>query len=493
MNLLDRFGLDSPPAALRWSAGALAVVSVLAFAFRANSLAATQALAALAIVWLGLAPGFIHFCRPPQSRPVLPMMALSGLFYAVFFGAPAFLAHFLIGTGFDLGDKRIAFYGLSYIDAVSVEAQLLVIAALVLMFGAWTACERVLAARLPRFRLPAAGDGALQIAAWVLALANLAYLGIDGVARIPSIGQFLKPAGYVAFVAFYLLRSTGRLPRWQAWPYFFAMLPAWFAGQAASGLLTSTLLLVLLWLVLRLYTKHVLPWRASLVLVVLFILIYPSLAAFRFAYWYENPNSSLGERVVGIGKVIATNAFDWNKAFSNETQRYVRLIRRVSLILPFSHVVETTPVEVPYWQGDTYRTLFTGWVPRALWRDKPEERWGNEFGRRYAILPPAEREMSINLPGITEMYANFGRAGVIVGMVLCGLFLGFLSRFLNAPGAGTGEVAIAAGLLFPLFYQESNFTVMTGTLIPQIICFWIFFAVNFRLVSLASAVLGARR
>ncbi|MEK9754502.1 MAG: hypothetical protein VW338_15010, partial [Rhodospirillaceae bacterium] len=436
-----------------------------------------------AIVWLGLAPGFIHFCRPPQSRPALPMMALSGLFYAVFFGAPAFLAHFLIGSGAAHDDPRIAFYAYSYVKEVSAEAQLLVIAAMVLMFGIWTVFERVFATKLPRFRLPSASDGALQIAAWILALANLAYLGVDGIARIPSIGQFLKPAGYVAFAAFYLLRSSGRLPRWQAWPYFFGVLPAWIATQAATGFLSATLLLVMLWLALRFYTKHVLPWRSGLVLVLLFILIYPSLAAFRFEFWYANPNSSLGERIVGIGKVIATNAFNWDKALSNDTQRYVGLIRRVALILPFSHVVETTPAEVPYWQGNTYRTLFTGWIPRALWPGKPEERWGNEFGRRYGILAPEEREMSINLPWITEMYANFGRTGVIVGMALCGLFLGFLNRFLNAPGAGAGEVAIAAGLLFPLFYQESNFTVMTGTLIPQIVCFWIFFAVIFRLAA----------
>jgi len=92
--------------------------------------------------------------------------------------------------------------------------------------------------------------------------------------------------------------------------------------------------------------------------------------------------------------------------------------------------------------------------------------------------------MSINIPWITEMYANFGRAGIILGMTLCGMVFGLLDRFLNAPGAGITGTAISAGVLLPLFYQESNLTLMTGSLVPQFVSFWLFFFIMQRIAAL---------
>jgi len=55
------------------------------------------------------------------------------------------------------------------------------------------------------------------------------------------------------------------------------------------------------------------------------------------------------------------------------------------------------------------------------------------------------------------------------------LFLAFLDRLLNTPNQNIYEQAVGATVLLPLFFQESNFTLMTGSLLPFILSFWFLF------------------
>ena len=146
-----------------------------------------------------------------------------------------------------------------------------------------------------------------------------------------------------------------------------------------------------------------------------------------------------------------------------------------------SEIVERTPDPIPYWGGETYKPLVSSWIPRALWPGKPEERTGNAFGGRYQFVPETDTTISLNLPWITEMYANFGRGGVIAGMFLIGLLFGALEKILNESGMAPAEWVIGAVVLIPLAFQESNFSTMTGSVLPLVICLWIYFAVGLRL------------
>jgi len=150
------------------------------------------------------------------------------------------------------------------------------------------------------------------------------------------------------------------------------------------------------------------------------------------------------------------------------------LIRRVSLVAPLAYVVKTSPDLVPYWRGETYWPLFTSWIPRFMWADKPEERTGFAFGLRYRMLGPTEYNMSMNIPWITEAYANFGTLGIVFGMVLIGAFLGLLETIFNRPGASVAEFAAGSAILAPLWFQESNLSLMTGSILPVAIFFWLY-------------------
>ena len=482
--------LEAKRAAVGFGA-AVAFGCVALVVFRDEWLSLDRALLSAAIICLGCAPAALYLVTEPARRPPVPLMALCGLFYAAFFGLPAFLTSNLTSQ---YGPERV-YYEFTVIEAINRESQFLVIAGLALMFGAWIVGKRLAFARLPALRFGRAADagsGATQgfpspLAlglATLLALANLLYCAVPALRGLPSIGQFLQPAGYVAFALFYLLKAEGRLPRLLTFVYFGAIMPLWIAALAITGLLTPAILLVCLWLSLRMHALGAIPWKSALAVMVVFLWIYPHMSEYRANYWRLEKDKPAIEKLVGFGRLIAERTLSegWGSTFASK-RPFQRVVQRLSLNIQFSVVVDKSPDPIPHWQGATYRALFLGWVPRIVWKDKPEERWGNEFGRRYQFLAPENDYMSVNLPWLVELYANFGIKGVVLGMALIGLFLAFLERLLNRSESDIVGKAVGAAVLLPLFYQESNFTVMTGSLLPLIVCLWLYFNVPARLLA----------
>ena len=63
-------------------------------------------------------------------------------------------------------------------------------------------------------------------------------------------------------------------------------------------------------------------------------------------------------------------------------------------------------------------------------------------------------------------------------MALIGAFLAFLDKLLNAPGRRELEVGIGLGILIPLTFQDSNFSLMVGTLPQFVICLYVYFLIG---------------
>ena len=124
-----------------------------------------------------------------------------------------------------------------------------------------------------------------------------------------------------------------------------------------------------------------------------------------------------------------------------------------------------TPGSVPYWNGATYSSLLTKWIPRFLWPGKPQELTGNEFGQRYGFLDPSDQGTSLNLPWIVELYANFGAWGVLLGMGIFGAFVAFVNRLFNQSQMNPVEFVYGAVMLFGLYNQGSSFAMTVGNVL----------------------------
>ncbi len=453
----------------------MCLCSVGAMFFRADTLTWDRAALALLIAWVGFLPGLLYLSTPPEKRAPFPLMPLTGLFYGILFGLTAFSA-----TALRLNETgKIQFFGGDLLDDISITAQLLTLIGMLFMFTSWGLFKRILEKKIPAFTLPSRYPGwRAQVLVWGLIIGNLLYVHSEAIRSLPSVGQFLQPAGFIGFAIMLAVYYRNAFPRWQIYTYFIIALPLWMLGQFASGFLTSLILLAGLWASIHFYHRCRIPWGWIGALVVAFIIIYPGMSFFRGLVWVPGPEKSLVQKLSQVDDAF-TQYLSLKK--DDLLNRSDVLFQRTGLIFAFSHVVDKTPDTVPYWYGETYRPLFTSWVPRFMWPDKPKEQTGYAFGARYSIIRVTDTNMSYNLPWITELYANFGKIGVVLGMAIIGLFLAGLECFFNRPDKPPLEYGIGAGILISLSCPESNFSLMTGSLFMLTICLWLYFTVGLRL------------
>ncbi len=128
----------------------------------------------------------------------------------------------------------------------------------------------------------------------------------------------------------------------------------------------------------------------------------------------------------------------------------VRTVNRFDMLHIFSHVLELTPGEVPYYGGASYEYLLYGWIPRLLWRDKPISMEANiMFALDYGLLIESQRDsVRMGIGFLTEAYANFGVGGVVVIMFVIGTLLSIAATIFNGPQSDGGKAAYVVVLAF---------------------------------------------
>ena len=141
-----------------------------------------------------------------------------------------------------------------------------------------------------------------------------------------------------------------------------------------------------------------------------------------------------------------------------------------------SHVRNKTPVNVPYWNGESYLPILYKFIPRVIWADKPKEIMGQTFGHRYNILAGDNLTTSMNCPMVAEAYMNFGMLGLWSFFVLYGVLLGsfYLNKNLMMNQEDNRDIEILNRINICIvaiyFLQlESNFSMFFGKLIMLLV------------------------
>ena len=429
---------------------ALTASSLLAYlvGHRPETLTEGQALLAALVVVLGFGPALVYLAR--GARSPLPLLPLSGLFYALTFGLPAFS---------DELDWR------SVPPEDVTRAFVLTACGLVVMYAAYVVSGRTLFARLRPIRLPGAlSDRRLRTAAWIAFAAHFAYEFIPALQQVPSLGHFLHPLGWVAMGLLYLGHLQGRLPPAHALLFFGLALPAELLGRLTSGALYEFFVAVVFLSLIYWQVRRRLPWAVLAASAVLFVL----LNDVKFEYRGRVSRAALEAtdvwgKVATLADLLTERYVDFERAQPGDVT--ISSVNRIGHIALFAYVVETTPSMVPYWRGETFAFLIASAVPRFLWPEKPVAGFGNEFGRRYLFLHPRNFDTTINVPWLAEFYMNFGPWGVLLGMALVGLGFRFLIQKLSNPVTSPAEYVLGLSLVFQLFYAESNLALMWGGLL----------------------------
>ncbi len=445
-----------------WAGVSLAVVvSVVLYQTRPAMISPLGAVLALLTCGIGILPTLIYIQRNERVVPFFPAV---GLFQVFCFGLSPFLLHLAWADA----PPIVYWGGRLTLTEESIKTLFLVLAGTAaLVAGFYLVRRRGLGwLPVPRIRERAGGNASLLLLGG-LTLLHLAYKFVPELSRIPSIGQFLEPVGYVVFSAFLVLI----LKRKTSGPYTVLALLALVllaAARVETFNFTQLMLLSLCVVAALVYTR---AYRIASFCALLLVL---SLPVYEFTSTVRYVDGSFVKKVEALIQTIDGYRKGVRRGATSATETGVR---RISHTWLFTHVVSKSPAEVPFWGGETYKPLFTAMIPRAIWPDKPLEITGGRFGKRYDLLEPTSLT-SLNLPWHIELYANFGSLGVVIGMALIGAFLALLDKLLNAPGRRELEMGIGLGILIPLTFQDSNFSLMVGTLPQFVLCIYVYFLIG---------------
>ena len=257
-------------------------------------------------------------------------------------------------------------------------------------------------------------------------------------------------------------------------------------GRATSGLIFLLIIFFLFcYLVIQFSTKSLRKNSISFILLVgglLFYLIFsPIKIAYRNFAWKGDASIeqlSVEDRFNKIIELTEENSkknnYENKERKTHDENPMWRFSYQASAI---SMVMEKTPEEVPYWNGVTYLPIFTKFIPRILWPDKPIENMGQQFGHAYHKLSDDDTFTSMNNPILAEMFMNFGIWGMMIGSIILGIIFILIAKIFNQKSKNPFDNILNLAFLLGLFSWESNASQLVGIYVIYYILFTILFRI----------------
>ena len=197
----------------------------------------------------------------------------------------------------------------------------------------------------------------------------------------------------------------------------------------------------------------------------------------------ENSNAKGNETFLFLNNIYINLNYLYNAKVSTnsnffkdkEHRPYIHQVIRGSVLRVFhspnvlSRVVKKTPEQVNFFNGKSYEGLIYKFIPRVLYPQKPEELYGNFWGKRYGGLSDSDANTSWNFPVLSEFYANFGYLGTIIGMFIMGCFLRIISFPIINNKRNNEANLISISIFYQFLFQESNLTLLLGNLYISLI------------------------
>lgn len=419
-----------------------------------DSITSLQAAYATLIVMLGALPGVV-FLLNKREAGLIPLMPLHGIFYALTFGLPVFSNK----TAWLAGGE----------DEINAALVLTIFGLLCLYLG-YYAFRRLYGGLKPIRSRNVPLHQQIK-AAWILFGIFLAFQFFPILNSLPSVQRLSAPLGYLSLGILALLAFGDQLSRWHL-VLFKVSVAFTLLVTTLSGSLAPTVLFLAFFGILYWNKKRRIPWHFILLSAFIAILLNPIKPQFRDVTWYAQESvTSLSyyDKAILLSGVVQ-EYYSRPEVFAIISED-TSTVNRLAHISTFGYVMKMTPTAVPYWSGDSYRTLWTSFIPRALWPGKPQATIGQDFGHRYTLIGQDDEWTSINLPWLVEFYANFGTLGVLTGMFFVGVFFRILVQKFRVPVSAPLEHVLAVTIIFGLFYAESNFALMVGGILSTFIAF----------------------
>ena len=426
-----------------------------------------------AVLWMMyLLPAAFYFAQAPEVRAPVPTLAILGAAHGLYYALPPIA-----------GVVNAAYtpYAAGLVAWINPKTDL--DPALDVAISGWTMLliGYVVASVLipmPRAKRRPLRAASLFSALWLLAAAGTAMEAMSAIETFPlafsgTLG-FVKLAGRYALTILVALRTRGRLPA-QHGKYLWGAIIVQLVLLATSGSMANPMIFGLtlsfgFWIAGGRFRPRLVAGVLGAALVG--ITLKGVAGEYRQrTWWVQEQLSPVEEAVVMrelLDKQIETSGIGGAIVLGAEAS-----MRRSATLDLLADVVRRTPHDVPYWGGETYRSLIGAFVPRFLWPSKPTKDVGNRFGHRYGYLASYDRWTSVNMPYLLEFYANFGFNGVLAGMFVTAFIIRLLDVLVNRPGSGILRATAGLIIVHPIFAIESDFSLLFGGLLLNGVALWI--------------------
>ncbi len=239
--------------------------------------------------------------------------------------------------------------------------------------------------------------------------------------------------------------------------------------ELIDGSYAFPFIMIFLMCVFYIYLKKKIVIFPFILIALVFIFIHAGKYTYRTITWKHNANftkTNLSKEFFKTYKQLLFNKNELNSFENKNKQTIQRFFHSAESLLIVSKL---TPQIVPYWEGYSYKILLSKSIPRIFWKNKPSDRLGNEFGHRYKRISVEDNSTSWNMPVLNEFYVNFGKMGVLFGMLMLGFLFGLITKFFSISNKLNVESTISFYIFVPLFFLESHLSLLFGAVVQSYI------------------------
>ena len=400
---------------------------------------------AVGILWLNLIP-IIQYVTVGKQLEVFPYISILGFFITLSYSLPVFFINY---TSYEIAP-------------LSKQA---------LMYTFWGYATfyffYLLLYRFFRFKkgydviTVSPMDNRIRILAYfflVIYLISSRIHALSSLDYIGSIGIYIYLGTYL-----YLIETKAKTSIVERLFFYLVLTYVLSLGLISGAVANLALLFLYLTIILFIAGKN---FGKIIGLSIIFLAFYYFFAPAKYRYrqkiWFSNTEYSYVQKLK-ILKDIMIDERNYRRSNIYQTDRdRLSLFWRPSYdASALSLVLNKTPKEVPFWNGDTY-IVIPKLVPRIFWPDKPREDASLRFAKAYKLIPATRETSPFPLPILAEMYMNFGEWGIVAGMFCLALLYNFLNGFFNNRNIkGIGRI-YAIAVIFAFIYHEGNLTMTFG-------------------------------
>ncbi len=230
------------------------------------------------------------------------------------------------------------------------------------------------------------------------------------------------------------------------WMYALVLIAA-MRGISGGSIEEAVVPIGILFVVKWLHTGRV-PVAPIVATALLVVFLSPVKADYRQRAWLGEDPELAEQSSLTRGKVWLEQAAEyWQETLSGGreiSEATSTATGRADFIHQVAYIYSMTPSVIPYQYGKTYSFFLVSFIPRIIWPDKPTAGSANGY---YAVTYGVTSEegaktTTFGVSILGEAFMNFGWAGVILIMLVQGIFIGAMQHSFGGKISGPGGQAV---------------------------------------------------